>query len=412
MKPFLGSARILACGKMVLRGSLRGILQLFPPTHGQLRRRQTRTSALDRSGLSTEEYSQPVDQWLSGEKVPTFRKLEAFAKKAMVPFGYLFLKQPPEEALPVPDYRTRQDDGVRRPSPNLIETIFEMQRRQDWMREYLIEGGHDRLPLVGSAAVGERIKPLARRIRETLELDEDWAEQQADWEGALRFLREAIEEAGILIFINGIVGNSTRRKLDPEEFQGFVLIDPISPLIFVNGADFKVAQMFTIAHELAHVWVGQSALFDLVATDPADIRVEQYCNAVAAEFLVPATKLEQAWPGLPDGNASFAALSRRFKVSPIVVARRAKDRKLISADEFFSFYRSYMKRERKKQAEKRPGGDFWRTQNVRLGRRFGLAVIAAAQEGRLSYSDAYDMVRLYGDTFDKYARLLRQKGER
>ncbi len=211
------------------------------------------------------------------------------------------------------------------------------------------------------------------------------------------------------IFVNGVVGNSTRRKLDPEEFQGFVLIDRIAPLIFVNGADYKVAQMFTIAHELAHVWVGQSALFELMATTPSNHEVEKYCNTVAAEFLVPADKLKAAWEQTSGGDAAFTSLAKRFKVSPIVVARRSKDRKLISSDEFIDFYNRYMQRERRQQEERRSGGDFWRTQNVRLGRRFGAAVLAAAEEGRISYTDAYDLTHLYGETFDKYARHLRQK---
>jgi Zn-dependent peptidase ImmA (M78 family) len=366
--------------------------------------------AVDRSGLPANEYREGVQDWLSGDKKPTYTQLEAFARRAMVPFGYLFLQHPPDEKLPVPDYRTRTDEGVRRPTPNLIETIFEMQTRQEWMREYLVEEGHAELPFVGSATVGDKIKPLADRMRETLGLKDNWAEKQSSWEDALRFLRLRIEETGILIFVNGIVGNSTRRKLDPEEFQGFVLVDKIAPLIFVNGADFKVAQMFTFAHELVHVWVGQSALFDLVATGPSNFDVEKYCNKIAAEFLVPAAKLQQAWPTAPEGHPAFTFLARRFKVSPVVVARRAKDLKMITAEEFFGFYKSYMSRERKKQDERPAGGNFWLTQNLRLGRRFGQAVIAAAQEGRLSYSDAYDLTRLYGDTFDRYARHLSQKG--
>lgn len=366
--------------------------------------------AVDRSGLPLDEYQPAVSAWLAGEKKPTYNQLESFARRAMVPFGYLFLEQPPDEELPVPDYRTRADAGVRQPTPNLIETIFEMQRRQDWMREYLLDEGQGELAFVGSAQLGDKIAPLTKRMRDTLGLSENWAEGQSNWEEALRYLRDSIEEAGILIFINGVVGNSTRRKLDPEEFQGFVLVDRAAPLIFVNGADFKVAQMFTIAHELAHVWVGQSALFELTATNPSHHEVEKYCNAVAAEFLVPADKLQTAWDRAPVGDAAFASLAKRFKVSPIVVARRAKDRKLITADAFFSFYQRYMQRERKQQEERRSGGDFWRTQNVRLGRRFGVAVLAAAEEGRISYTDAYDLTRLYGETFDKYARHLRQKG--
>jgi len=366
--------------------------------------------AVHRSGMPEEGYKEAVTKWLAGEAKPTYRQLESFARRAMVPFGYLFLDEPPTEELPVPDYRTRSDGGVKQPTPNLLETIFEMQRRQDWMREDLLEEGQESLPFVGSANLGDRVVPLARRMRKELGLADNWAEQQPSYEEALRVLREKIEAAGILIFVNGIVGNSTKRKLDTDEFQGFVLIDDIAPLIFVNGADYKVAQMFTIAHELAHVWTGQSALFTLTATQPANINVEKYCNRLAAEFLVPAAKLEKAWRQAPDGDKAFTTIARKFKVSPIVVARRAKDRKLILSAEFFAFHKRYMKRERKRIEKQKSGGNFWNTQNTRLGKRFGEAVIAAAQEGRLSYSHAYDLTRLYGQSFDKYARLLKRGG--
>src|SRR5882724_13210177 len=133
--------------------------------------------AIKRSGLAIGDYKEGVEKWLSGEKKPTHDQLEKFARRAMVPFGYLFLEQPPNEDLPVPDYRTRTDEGVREPSPNLIETIFEMQTRQDWLGEYLAEEGHAELPFVGSAKIGANIRPLAQRMHEELGLTESWAER-------------------------------------------------------------------------------------------------------------------------------------------------------------------------------------------------------------------------------------------
>jgi Zn-dependent peptidase ImmA (M78 family) len=361
--------------------------------------------AINRSGLAVGDFDDATVKWLSGERRPTYNQIVEFAKRAMVPLGYLFLPAPPDEPLPLPDFRTREDDGVPRPSPNLIETIFEMKRRQDWMRQYLIDDGHEPLPEVGSAQVGTDELVVAKMMRDSLGLRENWAEHHKSWEDALRYLRNAIEEIGILIFINGIVGNNTHRALDPAEFQGFVLIDSYAPLIFVNAADFKVAQMFTIAHELVHVWVGQSALFDLEATRSADVGVEKYCNAVAAEFLVPASKIRDAWPETLDDDVAVKAIARQFKVSPIVVARRAKDIGLITLDEFFEFYARYTNEEREKK-ELVDGGDFWKSQNVRLGNRFGEAVVSAAKEHRITYSEAYDLTRLYGDSFDNYANRL------
>ncbi|MCA9268255.1 MAG: hypothetical protein KDA41_07280, partial [Planctomycetales bacterium] len=132
--------------------------------------------AIMRSGIPAEEYREAVSDWLSGDARPTYRQLRTFARRAMVPFGYLFLDKAPTEELPVPDYRTRTNDGVRRPSPNLIETVFEMQRRQVWMREYLLDEGHVSRPFVGSATVGEKVAPLARKMRREFGLEENWAE--------------------------------------------------------------------------------------------------------------------------------------------------------------------------------------------------------------------------------------------
>ena len=365
--------------------------------------------AVDRSGLSLADFPQVVEDWIDQNKKPTFSKLEAFARKAMIPFGYLFLDQPPIEKLPMPDYRTLRDAMIRRPSPNLLDTIQEMQRRQSWMREYLVEEGHTALPFVNSENIESTIPETVSSIRRWLHLGEDWATDHDTWEDALRFLVFQIESAGILVFVNGIVGNSTNRVLNPEEFRGFVLSDSIAPLIFVNGSDTKAAQMFTLVHELVHIWIGEDALVNLPELQPAADDREKFCNRVAAEFLVPAMKLKAVWPTGASKPYPFVAVARRFKVSPIVVARLAKDLKLITTDDFFRFYQSYMDDVRGRKKSKKGGGNFYLTQNARLGRRFGRAVIAAAEMGRLTYQQAFDLTRLYGSTFDKYAEFLKKQ---
>jgi Zn-dependent peptidase ImmA (M78 family) len=365
--------------------------------------------AVERSGLSLDRFPAAVEAWITRGEKPTFSKLEAFAKKAMVPFGYLFLDAPPAEELPMPDYRTIHDGAVSRPSPNLLETIQDMRRRQTWMREYLVEEGHGTIRIVGSFSKESPVMAVVADVRRQLNLPLDWAAEQANWEAALSFLARQIEAGGILVFVNGIVGNSSKRKLDPDEFRGFVLNDPVVPLIFVNGADTKGAQMFTLAHELAHIWIGESALVNLPEMDPGNHAVEKYCNRVAAEFLVPGERLRAVWGKAAKFDRPFHAIARRFKVSPIVAARRAKDLGLLARDEFFKFYHAYLKEVAAAERQRPAGGDFYRTQNARLGRRFGRAVIAAAQSGRLSWQEAYDLTRLYGQTFDRYAAFLKKQ---
>jgi Zn-dependent peptidase ImmA (M78 family) len=344
-----------------------------------------------------------LPDWLNGKSRPTLRQLEDFARATSTPLGYLFLAEPPEERLPIPHFRTLRDTHPERPSPDLLETVQAMQRRQEWLREYLIEEGQQPLPFVSSAGPADEPIGVAGEIRRVLGLREGWAAGHPTWTEALAELREKMEAAWILVAVNGIVGNNTHRKLDPEEFRGFVLVDQYAPLVFVNGADAKAAQMFTLAHELSHLWLGSSAAFDLRELQPADDETERACNRIAAEFLVPERELRECWRAVDQESEKFQAIARRFKVSELVAARRAQDLGLISRLQFNDFYQRYLQDERRKASKRSSGGDFYATQNLRLGRRFAGAVFRAAREGRLFYREAYQLTGLSGKAFDRYA---------
>ncbi len=365
--------------------------------------------AVDRSGRTLDDLRHKfpkIQQWAAGESQPTLRQLESLAKATLTPLGFFFLAEPPEERLPIPHFRTLGDQAPSGPSPNLLETVQMMQRRQAWMREFLIEQGQETLPFVRSAQLDQPPVSVEERMRNALGLDQEWAARQPSWTEALRVLREIMEAKGILVVVNGVVGNNTHRKLKPSEFRGFVLVDDYAPLVFVNGADYKAPQMFTLAHELAHVFFGSSAAFDLREMLPADDPTEQASNRVAAEFLVPERELRQTWPAVKGDLEPFQAIARRFKVSALVAARRALDLGLIEKAAFLDFYRAYQSDERRRVARRPEGGKFYANQNLRVGRRFASAVVRAAKEGKLLYSEAYQLTGLYGRTFDRYAALL------
>lgn len=367
--------------------------------------------ARERAGLDVDALSRPfpkLAEWESGDAFPTMKQIERLADQFHVPLGYLFLDEPPEESLPIPDYRTIADRRVRI-TPNLVDTIYDMQRRQDWLREELIESGEQPLDFVGSAR-GSDVVDLANQMRGALGLDLGWSQEETNWEAAFRALRKAVERLGICVSVTSIVGLNTRRSLDPSDFRGFVLIDEYAPMIFINGADAQSAQMFTFAHELAHVWMGKGGIFDLPSTIAGENAIEKFCNEVAAEFLLPAKLMLKAWPAGGDSLKTVNELSKRFKVSPIVVARRAKDLGFVAPKVFFNFYTKTQEEWRLKkllQKEQGEGGpDFYKVQNMRLGGRFGLAVVAAARAGRLPYLNAYQLTGMRGDTFDTYGDKL------
>jgi Zn-dependent peptidase ImmA (M78 family) len=365
--------------------------------------------ALDRSGLTLSDLEGKfprLRQWVDGEKQPTLRQLESLAKLTLTPFGFFFLKEPPVERFPIPYFRTLGDEASYNHSPELLETIHIMQRRQDWYREFLVDQGIDALTFVRSARPDESPVSVGQQIRETLRLDIGWAAKESSWKQALHVLSEAMENAGILVVTNSVVENNTHRKLNTEEFRGFVLVDEYAPLVFVNGADFRAPQMFTLAHELAHVFFGSSAAFDLREMSPASDPMEQACNRIAAEFLVPEQQIRRIWPSIRSSTERFQLLAREFKVSELVTARRSLDLGLIAKKEFLKFYYDYLNDERRKSARRKDGGDFYATQNLRVGKRFASAVIRAAKESKILYSEAYRLTGLYGKTFDQYASSL------
>ncbi len=372
--------------------------------------------AIERSRLPLDDLTAAfpkLDQWLGGEQQPTYKQLEQFAHKTMTPLGYLFLEEPPDEELGIPDFRTVGDTPIDRPSPNLVETIQVMKRRQAWMRDYLIEEGQEPLDFVASSTKTRNVVSLAARIREKLGLNHDWAEVHSTWEEALRTFRNAAERIGVLVATSAVVGLNNHRPLDPQEFRGFVLSDDYAPLVFVNGADSKSARMFTLAHELSHLWLGKDALVNLIKMMPHHDETERFCNQVAAEFLVPGHKLSERWREANASGRPFQTIGRWFKVSPVVAARRALDLNLINKAQFFRFYESdraeWERRKAQEKQQKKGGPNFYDVQDVRLGKRFAYAVVCAARQGRLLFGDAYKLTDLKGETFDRYANLLTQR---
>ena len=364
--------------------------------------------ACERAGYDVAHVAARIPQlpaWVQCERQPTLKQLEKLAKATHTPLGYLFLSEPPEERLPVPDFRTVWGASRARPSPDLLDTLYGMQLRQEWLRECLIESDVEPLSFAGSARLTDDPASVGREMRRALGLDGGWAAGVSTWQDAVSELRRAIEQVGVMAVINGVVGNNTSRKLSVEEFRGFALTDPYAPLIFVNGADAKSAQMFTLAHELAHIWLGTEGISGFESLFPGGSDVEDWCNAAAAELLVPAVELASRWPEVKRGPRPFETLARAFKVSPVVVARRALDLSLVDRDAFRDFFKGYVKRDLAGGASS-TGGNFYNNQNTRVGELFASHVLRAAMEGRIGFKQAYDLTGLRGGTFQRYAGRL------
>lgn len=358
------------------------------------------TWAITRAGFDVDKFldNNPIIQkWIEEVKKPTVKQLENFAHKVHIPFGYLFLPEPPKETIPFPFFRTgnQQTDKV---SLNVFDTIQILQRRQDWITEYLQDNEQEPLSFVGRFNENATANEVVADIRNTLELQPNWACNFATWEETLAFITNKIEAIGVFINFNGIVENNTHRPISVDECRGFVLVNPYAPFMFVNAADAKAAQLFTIIHELAHIWLGESAGFDNQNLMPADDPIEKLCDGIAAEFLVPASSLIDIWQDKP----SIDYARRFFKVSPIVIGRRAMDLGLITKGEFFTFYKGYMDSFKQKKENQKGGGDFYATARKRVSVTFASYVNQAVNQNKLLYRDAYKITGLKGDTYQKF----------
>lgn len=349
--------------------------------------------ACERAGFELEALAPRFPRlaaWERGVVLPTLKQIERFAKATHTPVGYLFLTEPPIEHVPIPDFRTASNDQLEHPSPDLLDTIHICQQRQEWYRDFVRSIGETPLPFVGSADLTSEIETTAERIRQTLGFDVEQRRQTPTWTEALRLFIEQADALGILVMCSGIVLNNTRRHLDPNEFRGFALSDNLAPLVFINGADTKSAQMFTLAHELAHIWLGFSAVSDAQALGIPEHKVEHWCNRVAAELLVPLALLRDEYDNRNELSAEVNRLARRFKVSTLVILRRIHDIGGLTTEELWQAYHEEL--ERLLDIPTGSGGNFYLTQGARVSKRFARALVVSTLEGQTLYRDAFRLL--------------------
>ncbi len=348
-----------------------------------------------------------IHDWLTGEIQPTLKQLESFANKTHTAIGYLFLPEPPVETLPVPDFRTMANIRIDHPSPDLLDTLYVCQQRQDWYRDYLRLHGEDAPAFVGSVTIEDDIVSVAATMRETLGFDVEQRRTIPTWQEALRQFISLVEDAGVLVMVSGIVGSNTHRKLDPEEFRGFALTDEVAQLIFINGSDSKAAQMFTLAHELAHIYLGESGVSDAQAALLPEEQTEHWCNAVAAELLAPLEMVSNLYNPNAEIADEMQRLARQFKVSTLVILRRFSDMGLMDNDTFWDYYHEELARLRNLDRRGSGGGDFYNNLGARVSKRFARALVSSTLEGQTLFQDAFRMLNISkSDTFYKEAQRL------
>lgn len=341
-----------------------------------------------------------IGEWQESKSKPTYRQLVTLANDLNIPFGYFFLKDIPTKEYPIPHYRTNNNTTFE-PSSELLDTIQTLKQRQEWARDIIKDLSGDEPQFRKALNINSNIKAAAQKLRETLNLPINWAQDEflRNWENAFRYLITKIEDAGIFVVVNGVVNNNTKRKLDINEFRGFVLYDEYAPFLFVNNNDFVSGKIFTLAHEVVHVLLGVSASFDFSELMPANDAIEQFCNSVAAEFLVPEDLLQREYNRY---GKEYNRLANTFKVSRLVIARRLLDTNRITRQEFGAAYKNFRVEKVEKTATASKGGNFYNTAPYRISKNFFRLVYATVRQNKMLYRDAFRLTGLKPKSFDGY----------
>jgi len=354
-----------------------------------------------------------VLEWLAGDSQPTVKQLASFATRTGTPFGYLFLPRPPDLQLPVPDFREGFEGAdLGEPSPDLLATVHQSIRRQDWYRDYVIDNGLAEVEVVARAS---NMDPTQAAAARRADLNYEVDERRGNWNDQRKYLLRAFEELGGLTVATSMVENNNYRMLDPNEFRGFSLVDRLAPLVFINTNQTLNGQIFTLAHEFAHVWrgVGGVSLEDMRWKPQSE--VERWCNDVASEFLVPEADLRQRFASVRrlDLVEQMERLARTYKCGTLVVLQAINRTGLRNFDDYGATYDDEVERLKAFSAGKddRGRGQFLYNQPYRIGERLSRALIDDALGGRTTLSEAVRLMSLKSLTnFDNYTRHLNRAG--
>jgi Zn-dependent peptidase ImmA (M78 family) len=351
-----------------------------------------------------------VQQWVDGIKKPTFNQIEELSKKTRIPLGYFFLKTPPKEDIKLVDFRTIDSLELVNPSRELVDTISDMERICNWLHDYRVEAGFGTCQAVGYMKGKNDPVEIAKLIRKYLEIADNWYTKTKGADDSFSYIRDKINQIGITVMMSGIVRNNTRRVLNVEEFRAFTLIDDVAPLIFINSTDSHGGRLFSLFHELAHVFIGENDLFnDRQQTVARVSAAETLCNGVAAELLVPREGFIREWDNnnTDDIFEKVSSIAKKFHCGSIVIARKALDNDRLSGDVYnktakrvIEAYREY------KEAKESSGGNFYNTLGSRVDRILVQSICTGLSEGRITYPEAFRLTNTNMKTFPDLANRL------
>jgi Zn-dependent peptidase ImmA (M78 family) len=277
-----------------------------------------------------------------------------------------------------------------------LAVVEDAIRKQHWYSEYLAENGVQTRSFLGRFGLDSRVEVVAADIRQHLEINEQTRSESATVAEFLTRLVRNAEKLGIIVLRSGTALGNTHRPLSVDEFRGFALLDPIAPVVFINSRDATVAQIFTFAHEIAHVWIGAPGIsnpdFHKKSAQQAN-QTEVRCNQVAAEILVPTAGFLHAWSTAWNLDVNIDVMRMRYRVSRMVILRKAFDTGLIDYTTFRNKMREFYDVELEKKLKKEDSsGHYYNALFARNSSVLTSAVTNAYSSGSLLVTEACSLL--------------------
>lgn len=333
--------------------------------------------AAGRSGYK----ARSIEAWEQGTSYPSVPQAKKLARLYARPLALFYLSQPPPSSFPkLPDFRRLPADEPPRIGPELRFVIRMTLRRQEWLREALIEDGREPVEWLGSRKREENASRLAETLRDWLGIGsiDDAPTKLRAWIDLVESKRAYVCQAS---------GPNTRHTYSLVEARGVALADDYAPYIILNSSDADTARIFTLVHELLHLWVGEPGISNNEFSGKpvsSNQEVEIYCNKVTGLTLLPPSWLREMWrlrQAESDLSAHISGLAKRLGLSREVVARRASDDNLIRREQYSALRQQYLGEPRD---ERKGQGNYYYTAVNKAGRTFTQHVLQHYHQERIS----------------------------
>lgn len=330
-----------------------------------------------------------IQEWEAGKSYPSYPQLEKLAYKIYKrPLAVFFFPEPPQEEVHKKEFRTLPDTEL---ASLTADTHLHIRKGHAYQLslEETFEGRNPAARTIWrnlSLDMSKGIEAQAAQLRQYLDIS---LEQQQGWdspETAFKHWRRALETFGVFVF---------KSSFKQKDISGFCLYHEEFPLIYLNNSNTATRQIFSLFHELTHLLLRINGISKEDSSDrlPArEKKVEQFANAVAAEFLIPRSHLasrikSRGGPleSIPD--ATFAQIASVYSVSREAILRRLLDRGLVSR----VFYEKKAQ-QWSAQKKKSTGGNYYATQGVYLSESFAREVFRKYESRQLSDIQAADLL--------------------